>query len=155
MNDMTTLRASVEDGALTITAHGVVTKETMQLARTELLRAAYGTPLDRVLFDFSKAVLLLTAGAWEEFAERGLSAEFLPIPSAILVPHANIGDAWNFCDRLNAHGRRFVAFTSAQRALWWVRGQPERRRASREETPPPLSPSPSLPGRRRTSEPRD
>lgn len=153
MNDTTSLRVSVEDGALTIAARGVVTKETMHLARVELLRAAYVVPLERVLFDFSKAVLLLTPNAWAEFVEHGLSDEFVPIPSALLVPETNIKEAWAFCDRLNEHGRAFVAFTSTPGAYHWLRGEPERRRAPRSAAES-LSPEQLERLRRRVPEPR-
>lgn len=153
MNDATSLHMTIEDGALTISARGIVTKETMRLVRMELLRAAYSAPLERALFDFSKAVLLLTPGAWGEFAEHGLSAEFLPIPSALLVPHTNIDDAWTFCERVTLHGRPFIAFTSEQQAAWWLRGLPERRREPRDPASP--SSAPTRPARTRVPGPRD
>lgn len=155
MTDSTELRISLHDGALSIVAKGLVTRDTIAEARLALLRAAYADRVERVLFDFSRAVLLLTPAAWEDYARQGLTEEFVPIPSGLLVPRANIDAAWNFCDVLNAHGRAFVAFTNAQDAAWWLQGRRERRRLARPQSAgTPLQAEP-LPSRRRVSEPRD
>ncbi len=110
----------VEGGAGILTVRGPVMATTMKALRAEIFRATMMNDLERVLCDFSSAIILLAPEEWQAFTGDWLSEHSPRLPLALLVGVEAIDDAALHCHQMTAHGRICLAFAASQRAYRWV-----------------------------------
>ncbi len=119
-NQRAAFKSRFEKGAAVIRATGPVTRDTLRALRAEVFAAVMMNDVDRLLCDFSGAVLTLSPDEWAAYGRDCASQHAVGVAQGFLVGAEAVEQARSHCDYLNAHGRVCLAFLTSSSAYRWL-----------------------------------